>query len=108
MEQFRREFSDCYCRLNTRTNPGGRLPFARFLVDERLLQRGRLPKQVHLVVHPKGGRPFSSKVVARSEHLWVRTLLGSDEKRIAETDQYMAVFQPVSFEEYQGRLSGPQ
>jgi hypothetical protein len=92
-----REFSDWYVQLNTRLIPGYKQTFARMAVNEALEKRGELPREVHLTVKSKG--PFQ-KTTARSQHQVVRRLVQSDRDRVAQTDQFMAIFQPVSIDEY--------
>ena len=94
-------FSDWYSRLNTRINPGSRLPFARAIVNAELDREQLLPEKVHLTLRPDGDRLFAKKITIESEHKLVRQLLESDRRRVAQTDQYMAIFKLVSFQEYQ-------
>jgi hypothetical protein len=91
-----REFSDWSTLLNTRLNPGSKLPFARLLVNQSVEKRQQLPKEVHLTTRSKKGK----KVTARSEHQLVRTLVQSDRDRIRQTDEYLAMFRRVGFAEY--------
>lgn len=95
-----REFSDWYTLLNTRLNPGSKMPFARLSLNEALEKRGRIPKEVHLTMRSKRGLPFQ-KVTVRSEHHLVTTLLQSDRDRIRQTDEFMGMFRAVDFGEYQ-------
>ncbi len=95
-----RDFSDWYTLLNTRINPGSKLPFARLAINEALEKRGQLPKEVHLTMRTRRGLPFQ-KVTIRSEHLLVRTLVQSDRDRIKQSDEFMGMFRPVDFQEYQ-------
>ncbi len=95
-----REFSDWYTLLNTRINPGSKLPFARLMVNEALEKRSQLPKEVHLVMRAKRGLPFQ-KITVRSEHHFVRTLVQSDRDRIKQSDEFVGMFRPVDFQEYQ-------
>jgi hypothetical protein len=101
-EQYR-EFSDWCARLNTRLNPGYKLASARLEINEALAKRRQMPQTITLAVQPKRGL-FSQKTVLRSEHQLIRQLVESDRDRITQTSQFMAIFQPVSFEEYQKRL----
>ncbi len=95
-----REFSDWYTLLNTRLNPGSKLPFARLALNEALEKRGRIPKEVHLTMRSKRGLPFQ-KITVRSEHHLVSTLLQSDRDRIRQSDEFMGMFRAVDFSEYQ-------
>lgn len=97
-----REFSDWYCQLNTLLNPGSRPPFARMALNEALEKHQRFPFQVELVLRPEGFPP--KRLVIRSEHQLVRGLVDSDRGRVAQTDQYLAIFNPVAFDEYQKKI----
>jgi hypothetical protein len=99
-----REFCDWYCRLNTRLNPGSRPPFARMIVNEALERYGRFPQQVDLTIRPRKDGLLAKKITVRSEHQLVRQLLESDRGRVAQTDQFMAIFKPLSFDEYQRKI----
>ncbi len=101
---YYREFCDRYAMLNTQLNPGARLPFPRMAVNEALERLGRFPLEVHLTVRPKGNGLLAEKQIARSQHQLIPHLLQSDRDRIAQTDQFMAIFQPVSFRQYQKRI----
>ncbi len=105
MLQQYREFSDWYTRLNARLNPGSKLPFARLRVNEVLYQRQELPREVRLTMQSKRGISFQ-KHYARSEHQVIRRLVQEDRDRIAQTDQFLAIFRPIPFDEYQKKI-GP-
>ncbi|MBN2293469.1 MAG: hypothetical protein JXM70_13650 [Pirellulales bacterium] len=93
-------FADWFARLKTYIRPGARPPFARMLVNEELGRRGELPREVHLTLKPKQGLA-SRKIRMHSEHKIV-TLLGDvDSRRVAETAEHLAVFEPISFKEYE-------
>ncbi len=97
-----RRFSDWYARLNTYIRSGARPPFSRMLVNEELEKRGELPRQVHLTLKPKQGLG-SRKIRMHSEHNIV-TLLGDvDLRHIAQTAEHLAVFELVSFKQYQSQ-----
>lgn len=105
VQQYRR-FSDAYAQLNTLLNPGARLPFARIYVNRAVEAEGKLPREVKLVITP-GGTPFSpQRTTIRSEHRFIDQLVESDRQRLAQTREYMAMFQPVRFAEYQKALRG--
>ena len=99
-----REFCDWHCRLNTLLNPGASPPFARMLVNAALDQRRRFPRQVELTIRPKEGL-LAKRVTFRSEHLLTRQLVESDRKRVAQTDQLMAMYSAVVFQEYQRKMA---
>lgn len=96
--QFR-ESSDWLCRLNTRLNPGSRLPFPRMYLADLLEKRKQVPTQILLTARSSKGLPFQ-KVTLRSEHRIVRGLIRTDRERITQAGQYLAVFQSVNFAEY--------
>ncbi|NQT15327.1 MAG: hypothetical protein HQ582_21405 [Planctomycetes bacterium] len=98
-----REFSDWYCRLNTFLNPGARPPFARMVVNASLHHRQQFPREVELTIRTKENFLPKRRTV-RSEHLLVQQLVESDRKRVAQTDQFMAIYAAVDFKQYQQRL----
>lgn len=102
-EQYR-QFSDWYARLNSYIRPDTPPPFARMLVNEELGKRGELPREVHLTLKPKQGLG-SRKVRMHSQHNIVSLLGDVDRRRVAETAEYLAVFEPVSLKEYEQRQS---
>lgn len=98
------EFSDWSCQLNTMLNPGSRPPQARMLLNAALEARQRFPREVSLSLRPKEGL-WPKRFLLRSEHQLIRQLVQSDRDRIAQTDQFMAIFTPVTFGEYQKRIA---
>lgn len=98
-----REFSDWSTRLNARLNPGSRLPFARLEVNQVLEKRQELPREVKLAIQAKKGLP-SQKHLARSEHSLTTRLSQADRDRIGQTEQFISIFQPVGFEQYQKNM----
>ncbi len=98
------EFCDWYCLLNTRLDPGSRPPFPRIQLNRALERLGRMPEEVHLTVRPKGEGVFAEKMTARSQHRVIPHLLESDRSRVAQTDQFMAMFRPLPFREYQAKI----
>jgi hypothetical protein len=99
-----RTFSDWYAQLNALLNPGTRPPQARMILNEALDQRGRIPQQVQLELR-HGQSLLSKRTSARSEHQLFHRLVESDRDRIAQTDQFLVIFQPVDFAQYQSRKS---
>lgn len=97
------EFSDWYSQLNTMLNPGARPPFARMQVNAGLEARLRFPREVTLTLRPRDGL-LAKRITIRSEHQLVRQLVQSDRDRIAQTDQFLAIFTPVNFTEYQKKM----
>jgi hypothetical protein len=95
-----RDFTDWYARLNTRLNPGYKFVFARLALNESLQKRRQLPREITLTVQPKRALTFQ-KTIIRSEHQFVFRLVESDRDRMAQTGQFMAIFQPVDFTEYE-------
>ena len=99
------EFCDWYALLNTRLDPTSRPPFPRMRLNRALAEVGRMPQDVQLTVRPKGEALLGEKkMTARSEHHVVPHLLESDRNRIAQTDQFMAMFRPLPFREYQAEV----
>jgi hypothetical protein len=98
-----REFSDWYCRLNTFLNPGARPPFARMVVSASLDHRQQFPRQVELTIRPKENF-LAKRHTVRSEHLLIRQLVESDRQRVVQTDQFMAIYTAVDFQEYQQKM----
>ncbi len=96
-----REFCDWHIQLNARLHPGYKQTFARLIINEALEARKAVPREVHLTIKSK---LRFQKTTARSEHQLIRRLVQSDRDRVAQTDQFMAIFQPVAFEEYQKKL----
>ena len=95
-------FSNWYAMLNTRLNPGAKPPYARIAVNESLAKRHQVPKEVQLTMPAKKSYPFQKATFTiRSEHVLIRQLVHSDRDRIKETDEFIAVFQPVDFTKYQ-------
>lgn len=101
LQQFR-DFTDWYARLNARLNPGYKLVLARLAVNEALQKRRQLPREITLTVYPKKAFSFQ-KTVVRSEHQFIYHLVESDRDRIAQTGEFMAIFQPLDFAQYDRR-----
>lgn len=97
------EFCDWYCRLNTLLTPGARPPFARMVVNASLETRRLFPNETHLTIRPKKG-VTGKRPVIRSEHQLIRRLVESDRDRAAQSDQFIAMFKQLSFEEYQENM----
>jgi len=97
------EFSDWTCQLNTFLNPGTRPPFARMLVNATLEARQRFPHEVHLTLRSRD-RLLPKRVAMRSEHDLISELIQADRERITQTNQFLAIFTPVKFTEYQKRM----
>lgn len=94
-----REFSDWYARLAPIISSSARPPFARLLVNAAMSERGIVPREVHLTMTLKKGL-WPKRVSLRSEHLWIDRLDESDHNRVTQTRQFMAIFNPVSLEQY--------
>lgn len=99
-----REFCDWYCQLNTMLNPGSRLPFARIMVNAALASRRLLPCEVTVTLRPKRAL-WAKRITVRSEHQVLVRLTAADRDRIAQVDQFMAIFTPIGFEQYQARIA---
>lgn len=97
------QFSDWYAQLNTLLTPGSRPPFPRLAVNAALARRKAFPSETTLTLRlRKGIAP--KRITIRSEHQLVQRLIESDRDRVAQTDQFLAMFKQVSFEEYQEHL----
>jgi hypothetical protein len=94
-----REFADWQARLNTVISHRSPPPFARIAVNAELGKREAVPSEVHLTATP-GGFP-RKRTAMHSEHQLIRRVVESDRARVQQIGQFMAIFQPVSFEEYQ-------
>ena len=99
-----REFSDWYCRLNTMLNPGARPPFSRIAVNSALQEQERFAQAVHLTIKPSDGL-LAKRLSVRSEHRLIGQLVESDRKRVAQTDQFIAMYTSVDFRDYQRRMT---
>ena len=94
-----REFSDWYVRLTPILDPSARPPFARMMLNEALERCGRMPRKVTLTVAPKRGL-MAKRITVRSEHEVIDRLSESDNDRLVQTQQFMAIFNPVGLEQY--------
>lgn len=97
------EFCDWYAQLNTMVNPGSPPPFARMKVNQVLRSRQEMPLEVELTIsvkQPKGG---NRQVALRSRHQVAWRLLGEDSVAIDQTAEEMAIFKPVTLQEFQER-----
>lgn len=96
-ERFR-QFADWYARLNA-VRPGNLPPFGRLELNSALAQRGLIPAEIERTVVLD--RPITNKTLhARSQHLFVWTLSGTDQKRIEKAGQDLASFESVSLSQY--------
>jgi hypothetical protein len=94
------EFSDWYARLNTLMNPGSPPPFTRISMNQILLERGEVPKEVMLTVRPAQHVPNAREVQLRSTHDVSWKLLADDLRRIDSTGEQLATFQQVSMDDF--------
>lgn len=99
-----REFSDWYAQLNTMLNPGTRPPFGRLKLNELLHEHSRIPLEVLLETRSGHGL-LARPTRVRTEHQLVDQLAEADRDRLAQTDQFLAMFQAVDFSEYQRRMA---
>lgn len=95
-----RQFADWQARLNSVINRQATPPFARLVVNAELERREEIPREVRLTLTPPGGFP-RKRITARSEHQMIRMVVESDRTRVAQTGEFLAIFQPVSFQQYQ-------
>lgn len=94
------EFSDWYARLNTLMNPGSPPPFSRMAINEILMKRGEVPKEVTLTVRPAQQMPNAREVYLRSTHDVSWKLLAEDLRRIDKTGEQLATYQQVSVDDF--------
>jgi len=99
-----RDFASWYCRLNAMLNPGARPPFARMMVDEELAAEGLIPQEVELSIRDRKSW-FPKWTTIRSRHRLIPHLVESDRDRVGQTDQFISMFLPVKFHEYQQNLA---
>jgi hypothetical protein len=97
-----REFSDAYAKLNTFIRPQSRPPFARMIVNEALEKRSEIPVKVEMTVTLKKGLS-PKRVSMRSEHQLITQLAESDRRHVAQTGEFVAMFNAVSFSDYEAR-----
>ena len=81
----------------------GRPPFARLKLNAALESRRRLPREVVLTVRPKSGF-LAKRITIRSQHQMIDRLAETDRNRVAQIEQFMAIFSPVSFQDYQAGI----
>jgi len=101
-----RQFADWHAKLNAFLRPGSPPPFARLLVNEALVQREVVPENVTVTLVRKQGL-VTKRTTLRSQHRLSRRLLESDHRRIAQTDEYLAIFSPIGYQEYEARIAAP-
>lgn len=99
-----RQFSDAYGQLNVLLNPGSRPPFARMVINAALERRQRFAPEVQLTVQVGSGLS-AKRMVVRSQHHLVTSLVEADRDRVAQTGQYRTIFSPVPFDEYQKKVA---
>lgn len=95
------EFSDWYARLNTLMNPGSPPPFTRMAINQVLLERGEIPREVLLTVRPAQQLPNGREVQLRSTHEVSWKLLADDMRRIEKTGEQLATYELVSLDDFQ-------
>ena len=98
-----REFSDWHAQLNALVHPGAHPPFARLKLNEILAQHGRIPRRVELEIRTAQG-PSARRIRLRSVHRFAGQLAESDRDRVAQVEQFLIMFPPVHFSDYQRRL----
>jgi len=99
-----REFADHYCQVNTMLNPRLMPPFARMALNRVLAENGVVPRSIELELRSKRG--LGAKVTRlRSEHEFVQPVGESGMARVAQTREFMSIFQAVSFARYRERPS---
>ena len=94
-----REFSDWLAQVSPMLEPSSRPPFARMQLNCLLAQQSLLPRQVKLTTTTGRGL-FAKRRTIRSEHQWVDRLSEADVDRVAQTRQFMEIFNPVSIQQF--------
>lgn len=94
-----RQFADWFARLNA-ARPGNLPPAARLVLNEQLASQGLLPLEVTRTITAVGAFGREKRLEVKSRHLVNWTLSGEDRKRIERAGDWLANFQPVSFDEY--------
>ena len=96
-ERFR-QFADWYARLNA-VRPGNPPPFGRLELNELLASHGLVPEEIERTfVREK--RLTNQTQRARSRHLFVWTLSGTDRKRIEKASECLTSFESVAPAQY--------
>lgn len=101
------EFCDWCYRLNTLLTPGARPPFPAMAVNASLEKQRLFSTETSLTIRPRKG-VTGKRIAIRGEYQLIRRLVESDRDRAAQTDQFMAMFTQVSFEEYQEKMNPAQ
>lgn len=96
-ERFR-QFADWYARLNA-VRPPNLPPFGRLELNEALALRGMIPEEIERTV-VVDRRVTNKTLRARSQHLFVWALSGTDQKRVEKAGQDLANFENVSLSQY--------
>ncbi len=97
VEQYR-DACDWYARLKPLLVPGSLPPQSRLLLDAALAQRQSTASRIVLTIAP--GKASKQKTVIRSEHELVRPLDDTDLRRVAQTHEFIDLFQLVGFDQY--------
>jgi hypothetical protein len=92
-----REFTDWYARLNS-MRPPNPPHFGRLELNRELADRGLVPQDIERTV-VLGGL-FRKPQIARSHHIVVMTISGTDRRRIDEAGGYLSSFAKVSLADY--------
>ncbi len=92
-----REFTDWYARLNS-MRPKNPPHFGRLELNRELADRGLVPQDIERTV-VLGGL-FRKPAVARSHHIVVAAISGTDRRRIDEAGGYLVSFAKVSLADY--------
>jgi hypothetical protein len=95
-----RQFTDWTSMLSAMTQPGATPPFARMKVNEELVSRNFLPKEIYLTLRPDGSSIMSSPIMLRSEHDFRSGLSESELRQIAGIGSQMAAFEKITLDEF--------
>jgi hypothetical protein len=98
VEQYR-QFADRYCQINTMLNPRLMPPFARMELNRVLAENGVIPRHIELEL--RSGRGLTARVTRlSSRHELVQKPGEASLARVAQTREFMGMFQLVSFRQY--------
>lgn len=92
-----REFTDWYARLNS-MRPPNPPHFGRLELNRELADRGLLPQDIERTVNLGG--LFRKPEIARSHHIVVAAVSGTDRRRIDEAGGYLVSFKQVTLADY--------
>lgn len=94
-----RRFAKESCQFNLMLSPGSKTLFARSLVNDTVFKSGLLIEKLQLDITLQKGL-FPKKKTFLSELHYLPRLVESDLASIRQIDEYIAIFQEITFAEY--------